>query len=529
MKQLYFLLLLLFPLLAKAANPAFTQFNTNHFTTNGYIVSAKGVPTNANLTNFFSTNFLGQVTNIVNSQLTNGNLVYVDQRVGSDVLVKRWGFNWPALSPSGAVAIASSGDTVWVRPGNYTNNNLLKNGVNYYVPEGASIVWLDTGTGTNASRGIFDDRHITGGTTNVIWGFGNYLWRSGQDHVANDPRGLFVITQALSQVTFQFRRCDASYTNSIANPSVSGVMGVIHVSNGRTFYIQGDEIVDSFVPYLDGPPEEETTIGGITPGVFWGLGELHLNVKRIATTSYGLWGQEPAAGNHTNNLFYEGDIITSSPGLYVDCHSPNYRTWMKVQECTSWTTYGGGRHYIQAGKITDIDIVASLENWVFAQKLSATEAWIDVANETTNPCVSHISIQHLEDLSGTMAAGIRMASTAGGGITTNGTVLHLNVGYAQITNAPAIVHRAGHLDFSGTWVTRGTATNAWPIYLYGTNGSVIARSPTLIANASTAHSIYASNAQSMKIYGHATSNTNEAPLVTIQTGTFTVNGNVTAP
>lgn len=469
------------------------------------------------------------ITNIISSQLTNGNIVYVDQRVGSDVLVKRWGANWPALSPSGAVAVAQSIDTVWMRPGNYTNNNLLKNGVNYFISEGARIVWKDTGTGTNASRGIFDDRHITGGSTNTIWGYGDFQWRSGQDNVANDPRGLLVITQANSYVFFKARRCDASYTNSIANPNVTGLAGVIHVRNAHRVYVEVEEVLDTFVSYLDGPPEEETAIASSISGVYWALGDLHCRIRRNSTSSYGIWGDEPfGSGNNTNAMWYEGDLITGFPGMYVNCHSPNYKTWTSVREMTSWTAYNGGRHYLNAQKLNrEIAVSGHSESWVTVQKMSqsAASAWITVGADlldTNNP-VLHADIMQFEQVAGAaMPQGIRMAG--------DGSMLRLRGGIGVITNAPWLEHFGGTVELRNTTlITKGTATNAWPVYLHGTNGGVVLADSVLVATPSTAHSIYASNAQTMKIYGHATANTNEAPLVTIQTGAFTVNGNVTAP
>ena len=71
-------------------------------------------------------------TNGINANSEYGNTVFVDKIYGDDLTGTRERFDLPFLTINAALTVAVSGDTVYVRSGNYTGNIVLKNGVNLY-------------------------------------------------------------------------------------------------------------------------------------------------------------------------------------------------------------------------------------------------------------------------------------------------------------------------------------------------------------------------------------------------------------
>jgi len=85
-----------------------------------------------------------------------GLTLVVDGATGNDGTGARGRWDLPYLTPSAARAAALSGDTIFVRPGNYTTAaNLAKNGVNWYFSPGATVTLTDAEP--VAAKTIWDD------------------------------------------------------------------------------------------------------------------------------------------------------------------------------------------------------------------------------------------------------------------------------------------------------------------------------------------------------------------------------------
>lgn len=520
MNRILFLALLLFPLLAKAANPAFTQFNTNHFTTNGYIVSAKGVPTNANLTNFFSTNLLGQVTNIVSSQLTNGHIVYVDQIVGSDVLARRWGFNWPNRTPRGGRDTAARPDTVWVRPGIYTNNALLKDGVNWHWMNGATCFWQPASTNLTNSLGIFDDR-ASGSVTCNISGEGTFILQADVDFETShaNMKGLVYLQNSGSLINFKARRLQAT------DDSGALLISAFYISDCNQVILDIDEI-------------EDPNPSGISYcyGVYWERGNVWAEVKRSKTTGNCVYAFDPVSNTNSYNMYYRGLSAENSQSeaatvyLLGNLTNRNYRLWCDIQEIISqngpavqWQT--GGKIYVNFLKAsTGVSSVSpvvggngSPDAWVTGQKITGkTQPCIGLATGYSGR--SFIKVMELED-GGSVPSFVSVVA---------GNLIMQGPTYARGTNAiiRGLVQSGGTSRVENvTFDLRACAgTTNRPVELYG--GKFLSKDNVFLAGLSSTNSIFALTAQTMSILGYSTANTNESSAVTINSGTFIVNGNV---
>jgi len=111
-----------------------------------------------------------------------GNSVWVDKVNGNDGTGARGSLSTPFLTLGAASAAASAGDTVFVLPGNWDENSIQKNGVNWHFFNGASIsnssnslhIWEDT-TLTDTYRitgdGVFDGYVLYCGGSTVTMNF----------------------------------------------------------------------------------------------------------------------------------------------------------------------------------------------------------------------------------------------------------------------------------------------------------------------------------------------------------------------
>jgi hypothetical protein len=98
------------------------------------------------------------VHGILNATLPAGATLFVDQALGSDGTGTRANSAKPFATLAAALAAASSGDLIWVRPGTYAEGGLWKAGVNWHFEPGAVIA-----VGANAT--VFDDSSGAGDCT----------------------------------------------------------------------------------------------------------------------------------------------------------------------------------------------------------------------------------------------------------------------------------------------------------------------------------------------------------------------------
>jgi hypothetical protein len=509
--------------ISRAANIDFRNLNTNHFTTNGYRVSLKSVPTNTtpsdHITNIVISLVgtggitLAQVTNIASSKMTNGNMVYVDAVVGSDVLAQRWRFDWPAKTFIAAVNLSAAGDTVIGRPGNYTEtNNILKAGVNYELLGGGTLISSTAGAQTN---GIFDDRTISGGTINYInapgWEF-TRIMGTGQGEISS---GVLVTSHTNTHIVFNFKKGWCQITDVTGDSRA----GVLHILNAKYVSVHFKEI-------------EEIGSGTLTSHctpVYWELGEFYLEGDLIKSdASYCIWGSDPNGTKAANMWVNVTRMIC--PFSYAVWHqgtNANYKMWVSGKEIEAgYNTFlhTGGKLYVMypGGKlgINERTVGAVVETfggelWLVAGKMSQRDGnWLSV----TNTIIHQFEVAHCDDWGTNNNLGLP-------GFALNGGTSNIRVGKALKRYGAGVMQRGGTntVQIEMRTTANNVSTN-WPVELRG--GVLILRDPVLIAPPATTNAVYAATPQNLRVYGSGTFNTNVNPNVTVLSGEYTVNGYV---
>lgn len=391
---------------------------------------------------------------VVPALLMTGNTLWVDAVNGSDISGRRGTASSAFRTIGQAKTNAVAGDTIFVLSGNYTNNNLLKAGVNYFFFPGARVWWADAGSG--AGYGFFDDR-ATGATTNTIGGQGEFQFDSpGNVNVV----GAVVTTNRLTNLKL------SAYRIGLRDLlGASAVSGCIAVKNCQFVSVVVDELYDQDFALLD----------SYSSGIYWEAGETHITANRIKMDDgYTIWAKEVASGTTnglwvTANQIWQAGAVGGTASIEIDALTDPFRVWIDAKEitCESGAAFrqaGGGRVYVRAEKMNSLNQfpvqLAGGNLWLDAQKLTG-KGWIQVSGGFLWGQVGHF-----EDLGGTSS-----------GIVLTGGTNYFRGGNAIMTNGPCVKWGGGVTRLEGmvlTTVTNtaatGRATNA-SVMLYGTNSA----------------------------------------------------------
>lgn len=504
MKRLLLILCFL-PLLARGANIDFRNLNTNHFTTNGYKVSLKNFPTNSNATNYITalaSNYFLTTGGSSTVALTNVNVSWVFTN-GNNATFAPGRRDLTASTIGHAVSNSPAGYTIVVGPGNYAfTNNILKAGLNYEFLGAGTVTFSTAGSQTN---GIFDDRLISGGTTNVIhapgWEF-TRIFGSGQGEIRS---GVLVVANTNSHIVFRAKKCWFQETDSTGENR----SGALHIINCKQVIADVDEIEEI----------GSGTLASFCTPVYWERGEFYLNSHLIKSdAAYCIWGAEPAGSDGAgDNMWATVDrmICPFSYAVWQQGTNSNYRMWVKGHEIEAgYNTFllTGGKLYVEDfGKlgINDQAVGAVVETfggelWLTAQKFSSPEgSWLIATNTT----IHQFEVGHCEHTgSGTNSANL-------GGFTLNGGTANLVVGKALRRVGPGIIQRGGTNRIQINLSTAGvnTTTN-WPVHVMG--GVLTLLNSTLVAPPDTSNAVYATTAQSAFLF-NVNMNTNVNPNVIV--------------
>jgi hypothetical protein len=425
---------------------------------------------------------------------------------GSDSSGARNREDLPYLTLSAAKAAAVSGDTIIVEAGTYSENNLLKNGVNWHFMPGAIVSYVDADAING--YGIFDDR-ATGACVCRITGGGTFVYQIDFNALC---RGLLYTQDPASDIYFEALRLSITDTTG-----ASSFAGGIAVKNCLRVVARVGNIFDQ--NYGAGT--------SYSSGIYWEKGECHVHVsgKIAMDDGYCIWAKEPGVATTTGLWVtaHQLDQFVCSPGfgaIEVDAVTDAYRVWIDVKEVTAlsgpaYKQTGGGRVYLRAMKINNtggscVQMTAG-KLWLTTQKISSDTRWLDIAGATTE-FDGHV--MHLED---TSSSGVKNDWLK----FTNGTTT-LSSGRAKIRQGSCILHTAGTARIKGLTIdtTTTNAAGSNPAVLAG-NGLIL-ESCLLVAPA-LADSI--TGAFTVKSWNTLTNKAKNAGT-TVQ-GTLTVDANVT--
>lgn len=417
-----------------------------------------------------------------------------------------------------AIANASSGDTIFLQPGRYTNNNMLKQGLNFYLAPGATI-WYQQTTTNDAGWGIIDDR-TTGATTNYIMGYGDFYFLRGTNGFGDtgtynyngNTHGMLVVTNPLTEIHFQANRV------WIAGVAGSGYNCAFNLENFQRAFIDVDEVYDLWygltITLKDTTDDTDDYFSNVF-GLRWSNGkESYVKIRRMNTMggTYGVWGDEnlttnPGNHNAASDFYYTGDLMTSK--IYISCVSTNFRSWWNLKELLAPDTtslYGSGKHYFTFGKVQSsaltkatIDVNGNFVGgsnivvWLTAQKIAGPYQWIGSTGSGNNSFSTvYANVLHYEDVGG-VNTGILVSANS---------EFHINGGYMNLTGV-GVRHDGGLTFLDGVTIDNSLNGTRAPIEI-ASSGLTI-KNVRLIAP-STTNSISGPSAQTVKVWSSSTSN-----------------------
>ncbi len=228
----------------------------------------------------------------------------------------------PFLTLAQAKAAALSGDTIVVRPGTYAENNLLKNGVDWYFEAGA---FVDYTPSVFPSAGIFDDssRGANAAITCKIGGNGRFRCaRLVTDLSAN---GTVFVTNASSNISIV---CDSVETKTSASYA----------------YAIGQSAGILYVSCLSVISENDVA-------VWWSNGEMHVTAQLIYSVSSGGVVCEDG-GAPTGACFVKAQRIQGSTAITLNLNA-DARAWIVAEHIVGAPAClcNSGFGYITAQKI----------------------------------------------------------------------------------------------------------------------------------------------------------------------------------
>lgn len=258
-----------------------------------------------------------------------GKTLVVDSVNGNDSTATRGDAGKPYLTLTAAKTAALSGDTIHVGPGTYGENNLLKNGVNWYFEVGAKVIHTAS---VLPAAGIFDDssRGANAAIVSTIGGHGHF--ETGTISATLIPGGVIYITNASSNVTVA---CDTITRH--ASPGGAYGYGVAQSAGTLIVNVRGN-LSDN---------------GGAA--IWWSNGEMHVTANEIGTSAAPAFRAEDG-GTPTGAVFVRAGKIVGTTTVYAITSVANSaaRIWITAQHIigpSGAIDCRGGFVYIEAEKI----------------------------------------------------------------------------------------------------------------------------------------------------------------------------------
>lgn len=447
------------------------------------------------------------------------NCIYIEPKSGAYPLIE-------------ARDAATSGDTIIVLPGSYTvpeREQLLKAGVNWHFMPGAEVTkTIDDLRYAGNAYGIFDDR-ATGDVDCSITGDGVFTFDCGQ---ANDEleeanatmMGLVTITDADSKIHFEANKLRVAGFFVPADP-LTGNVSAIRVNNTAGSYFDIDKIED--VNYGESVTISEAPIGSSTIGVAWRFGDVTIHVGLVKCSMIGFLADQTTGATGECELTVRADHIQQ----YFDYHCiqvlhGTLATWktnfdvgtLRGEDNSNdiYAVTGGGTHFIRA-------------KYVYSPTSTIAGANIN-ASASASPTVvinyDYTSTPEYALIVGSVAQGSPIVSAKLDYVNqvTGGQVCYFERGECTVTGgiwkttgAQAIRHLGGTARVKGVTI-KSDGSDGATYYCANVSGSgLILEGCTLIAPAS-ADSIYASSAQTVKVYGTTFTNKAKNANITIQAG-----------
>jgi hypothetical protein len=437
----------------------------------------------------------------------------------------------PFTTLAAAKAAAVSGDTIVVGPGTYIENDLLKDGVNWFFAPGAIVTYASPALQANSNDviyGIFDDRSA-GPVQCTIGGHGSF---SAYSRGYLNLLGTLVVTNANSKISFTAK--EIAFATYHDNAAGLGTRAAVYIKNALRVDVNCDRIYGARGTNYDtgllDDLDEKIFWSEYGSGVYWELGDLYVHCGSIEKISgYGVWGNQPVGNTAAANLWVNADLIENH--IYMDGGSDaaghlgtyNWRSWIVAKEILEGIAYFDyGRHYLTAQKINlqiaSMSFNGATQVWMTAQKITNTLAggWMMLQAGNGGSPILHANVAHFEDTQGVFSrAGIWIADAS---------EVHLRGSYLKAGSGPAILHFGGKTRIQGLTIDTSTTNkpNNHPIKVAGPG--LVLDNCILLAPA-LADSINATEPQTVTCYG-VRANRAKHNNVSVNVDALTVDPNV---
>lgn len=270
---------------------------------------------------------------------TSGNSLFVDVD-GSDATGTRERFDKPFLTLEAALAAASSGDCIFVRPGHYSPaTQLFKNGVNWFFEPGT---WVD---GQTSGTGYLFDDSVDGANEAVKCTIGGH--------------GVFA---------------DVTYSPAIR---VSNASSRVVMFTGDSLVIPGVTLNNPTIEQTGGYLKivQDGNLSNALVAVNWTNGELHCDVEDLQT-----FNAVAASSSNTQHVYLTCKTIGS---MNIDGASSASRFWIRCADTSNAAiVFDNARVYLQtlkSGYGMQLKQTGSVaEYWIDSQKI--TGASLDLPN-----------------------------------------------------------------------------------------------------------------------------------------------------
>ena len=330
--------------------------------------------------------------------INTGKKVYVDSVFGNDLTGRRQRQDLPFATILVAQAVALQGDQIVVLPGNYTDENIGSDGLNYHFEDGAIV----TSNGNNF--------YEINSSSFVVTGYGRFISNFGANVVSYGANNKLYI-EGLSMLTnsnYNLRSTGGSKDVSI---NMSGYMTM----NGteQCFRVDGSERVFINTNVLTGK-------GGILQNDGNSDSEVYIRANKIYYNPL----NKGYVGLYSSNGRVEihGDLYTDEIGLYgspvfwidnsnSDLHSFNFygNIYSTCADDLMWITAANGvaNFYGQINKVSSIITssgVLNIRNDVFGNQIGK-----EVVTHNGGKTIIHSLINNLDVSAG--SHGIVVAAT----------------------------------------------------------------------------------------------------------------------
>ncbi len=437
-----------------------------------------------------------------------GNSLFVDVD-GSNTTGTRERFDKPFLDVSNAVAAASSGDTVFVRPGTYAiTSNLAKNGVSIDLAAGANLVQSSGSNHMFSDGGISVAFNLTGEGSVTYTGTGK----------------VFLISHASSIFRVKLRG-HLTYTNTGAGAT----------DNALIYHTAGEWWGDF--------DELECTGTGVNAetGIYWENGPHHTTCRKLKTNGYSIWSNATGTilGDLTGNLWFNAQELqgsgTTLPAITMQ-GNPFARVWVNVEQVECLINNDGqagsgdaiglesGFLYVTANKVLGSIFVfgSAAHLYVTAQKMAIknNNCAINLLDGESFIDIDHFDDANMQTIATTPDRSAIIDVSGGSHIVRLGECIKaVNYGNGVALSGGALNLRASHISTAVSAATYNPAT-------VSAAGLTLSEGTRLIANGSRDSVESTGGALTVKAYGVFAKQAPDSNITINPVGGMTVDSSV---